>query len=329
MAAALAGLALILQAASTPATPPPAPPAPTKLAYIGPPRPDPRVVSVGDCVWNAVAGQAGATTPEAFIPNSYNTISWRGPHPGTDHALWEAQKTCDPDVRAHRRYSTMSVVASAEMRAALARLRPEGIDQARLEKAWAAAPAELRQSVRTGVEQWLDGTGGDVGGDWMPLFRTLGQRRAPESPRGLPSPAFAEITPAQASIRDYVFGRELLALIREHMTRVPDAAEAKLLPSGTWPLDSPWQAELMGEYYPPAAAEAGKSGRATIECHVTQWGGLADCAVLAETPGGMGFGAATIQVFTHMVLLRMDGSAPDLVPGKAVVLAIHWSLPTE
>lgn len=47
------------------------------------------------------------------------------------------------------------------------------------------------------------------------------------------------------------------------------------------------------DYYPPEAKKAKVSGYAVVECEIKPNGKLFRCAVLVESPSGMGFGKAT------------------------------------
>lgn len=68
----------------------------------------------------------------------------------------------------------------------------------------------------------------------------------------------------------------------------------------------------LASVYPTAALKTGKDGRAVIGCIVTVEGFLADCKVVSESPEGMGFGGAALQLSPQFRL------SPRLVDGKPV-----------
>jgi TonB family protein len=86
----------------------------------------------------------------------------------------------------------------------------------------------------------------------------------------------------------------------------------------------PSVSDLDGEY-PRAAKERGINGRAVILCRVKSDGSLEDCAVIAETPIGYGFGQATIHVshFFRMKPMQIDGARVD---GALVQIPLNWQL---
>ena len=70
--------------------------------------------------------------------------------------------------------------------------------------------------------------------------------------------------------------------------------------------------EDVGRLYPHLAQFFHLSGRASISCTVTKLGSLSECAVVAETPVGVGFGNAALQMSS---LFRMS---PRLLDGEPV-----------
>lgn len=52
----------------------------------------------------------------------------------------------------------------------------------------------------------------------------------------------------------------------------------------------------MGDAYPGFAADAGIEGAARLACVITPIGRLTDCAVLASSPEGLGFGQAALEL---------------------------------
>ncbi|MBU2134818.1 MAG: energy transducer TonB, partial [Alphaproteobacteria bacterium] len=58
------------------------------------------------------------------------------------------------------------------------------------------------------------------------------------------------------------------------------------------PDDSEWaqlpSPEEFAAAYPSEAQRLGVTGRAVMRCQVSSQGGLSECRILSETPGGMG-----------------------------------------
>lgn len=81
----------------------------------------------------------------------------------------------------------------------------------------------------------------------------------------------------------------------------------------------------LARYYPSAAAVLGVQGRAVIECRVDVEGRLHDCVVTEETPEGMGFGAATVNIARHfrMTPQLRDGEPVD---GARIRVPIAWRM---
>lgn len=92
----------------------------------------------------------------------------------------------------------------------------------------------------------------------------------------------------------------------------------------TW-LRKPSGAQLM-DAYPDRAIRNDVSGSATLRCLVRLDGTLTGCSVLAETPGGYGFGRSAMGLsrFFRMNPGAVDGQAID---GARVDVGVRFTLP--
>jgi len=76
--------------------------------------------------------------------------------------------------------------------------------------------------------------------------------------------------------------------------------------------------------YPAQAAQSGLSGSAQVRCAATAAGSLENCAVVAETPTGAGFGAAALSLMGGMEL-RPTSQSGQLIAGKSVLVPIKFT----
>jgi TonB family protein len=85
-------------------------------------------------------------------------------------------------------------------------------------------------------------------------------------------------------------------------------------------------AEQMASYFPPAALAQHASGRVRMTCKVRANGTLTDCAIVKETPPGLGFGQATLAVAKYFKMrpTMMNGRS---VEGAMVSVSINWTPP--
>ena len=82
----------------------------------------------------------------------------------------------------------------------------------------------------------------------------------------------------------------------------------------------PTASEVRG-VFPPAAKDAGISGRVTTSCRVAANGSLDYCVLRSENPTGLGFGAAA-QRLIGSFRVRLTGPEPHPKPGDTVVVPV-------
>lgn len=86
-------------------------------------------------------------------------------------------------------------------------------------------------------------------------------------------------------------------------------------------------AEQLMRAYPQRAIASDVSGSASLNCLVTPSGGVADCNVTRETPGGYGFGRAAQSLSRHFRInpRTVNGAAE----GSRVSISLRFTLPEE
>jgi TonB family protein len=86
--------------------------------------------------------------------------------------------------------------------------------------------------------------------------------------------------------------------------------------------------EDLTRLYPKAALAKRLEGFATIQCHVTATGELADCRTIDEAPLGEGFGEAAVAMAATFKMRPMakDGAPVD---GGTVRIPIRFKLPAD
>ncbi|HVZ30367.1 MAG TPA: energy transducer TonB [Asticcacaulis sp.] len=81
----------------------------------------------------------------------------------------------------------------------------------------------------------------------------------------------------------------------------------------------------LAEYYPSKAADAEVEGQATVQCVVLDSSGRVSCVVISESPGGYGFGMATVRMVQDKG--RVDTSRGDVVKGSILPRqTVVWKL---
>lgn len=122
-----------------------------------------------------------------------------------------------------------------------------------------------------------------------------------------------------------------ISVVEEAPKPVVDAAPAPpppqppaVITNPSW-VRQPSAAQLM-RAYPDRAVQAGVGGRATLNCLVQPNGRVADCNLMAETPGGYGFGRAAQGLTRHFQLnpRTVDGAAV----GSRVNIGIRFTPPS-
>ena len=137
------------------------------------------------------------------------------------------------------------------------------------------------------------------------------------------------------------FGEAALSVVRYERIRTKDEAGAStagrpvrtrftfLAPGDA---DPNWVRQPNGQdlanVFPTKALEQRIGGRATISCDVTVEGFLQNCKVRSETPAGLGFGQAGLQLAPQFRMSpKIRGG--KAVPGGEVTIPIIWQEPSQ
>lgn len=96
--------------------------------------------------------------------------------------------------------------------------------------------------------------------------------------------------------------------------------------------DAPWAGgptpEQLDKAFPPAAREAGVSGRSSMTCRIKATGELEACRIDSEFPQAAGFGAASLSVapFFKLKPTTADGRS---VAGATITIPLVWKAPEQ
>lgn len=94
----------------------------------------------------------------------------------------------------------------------------------------------------------------------------------------------------------------------------------RLEPTGDVWAEVPSAADFA-RVFPMRALRQNVSGRAVLECTMDGFGRLSQCAIVEETPVGMGFGNAALAVSSHF---RMVSTVLDQANGGRVRLPLSF-----
>jgi TonB family protein len=114
------------------------------------------------------------------------------------------------------------------------------------------------------------------------------------------------------------------AMLLQASTAAAPAPRVSVITQPDW-LRRP-SGEDLTRLYPKAALAKKLEGFATIQCHVTAAGGLADCRTIDESPLGEGFGEAALAMASTFKMRPMakDGAPVD---GGTIRIPIRFKLP--
>lgn len=82
--------------------------------------------------------------------------------------------------------------------------------------------------------------------------------------------------------------------------------------------------ETLADYYPPRAADAEIEGTATVQCTVLDTSGRVSCVAISESPGGYGFGQATVRMVQDKG--RVDTTQGNIRVGSMLRQTVAWRL---
>ncbi len=81
---------------------------------------------------------------------------------------------------------------------------------------------------------------------------------------------------------------------------------------------------MIRHYYPRKAWDAQEDGMVYVSCGWDASGKVTGCHVLRETPQGMGFGDATIEMLRAVGRVKAKDRSRSIEPGEGLVIGIAW-----
>nr|WP_255548060.1 energy transducer TonB [Erythrobacter ani] len=82
---------------------------------------------------------------------------------------------------------------------------------------------------------------------------------------------------------------------------------------------------VVKRLYPKEAREAGIFGRAFLKCRALSRNRVRDCSIVAESPAGMGFGAAALKA-QRSYRVKIRDQSGDQVYGRWMIIEIAYDV---
>jgi periplasmic protein TonB len=86
-------------------------------------------------------------------------------------------------------------------------------------------------------------------------------------------------------------------------------------------------AEDVRRYHPDLAARQGIGGRAVLDCVLGPRGEMASCAVVSESPAGMGFGQSALKI-SKFYKVRLQSGPNPMGQGSHLRIPIRFPAPS-
>jgi periplasmic protein TonB len=81
--------------------------------------------------------------------------------------------------------------------------------------------------------------------------------------------------------------------------------------------------------YPARALSSRLAGRARIICRISDQGRLGPCEVISETPAGLGFGDAAVQIASRFRMRPVEWSTRLSVANRMIVIPLSFTPPQQ